>query len=331
MNSKNPILFFLIFIVLVSIIFLLVRQIQKDQKEQGPYFIVKKQNQEIKYRCAPLCDKEIQKAIEFLKDGGGEIIFSQGEFVFSNTASKDCAILVFSNISIIGQGEETVLKLRKRTDSDFSLICTPKEGAQGITLKNFKLVGNSKEQLEFVHRGISLKNLSKSTIEKVIVEDFLKEGIYCFNCKENKFVGNLVRNNQSSGIYLSNSSQNELSENKIENNDFGIVLSFSSENKLINNEISLNFADGIYLEHSLANLILKNKISENGGDGPFDGIRLTDFSNSNLISENQISDSKGEGFLINILENCSQNTVKNNSLSGNVKFIQDLGKGNNID
>jgi len=61
------------------------------------------------------------------------------------------------------------------------------------------------------------------------------------------------------------------------------------------------------------------------------GIRLINSSNENLISENQISDSKGNGFLINILEDCKGNIIEKNLLSGNVKFIQDLGKENKIE
>jgi len=262
--KKKILIFFLFFLFSFLLVFIFLKF------PKAPYFVAKKGNEKIKFYCKDLCDKEIQKAIEFSKDGG-EIIFSEGEFLFSNSVSKDCAIKLSSKISLSGKGEKTILKL-KQINSDFDLICALGEKNEEIFLKDFKIVGNFQDS--FIQRGIFLRNLSKSKIERVKIEGFSKEGIFCFNCKENEFLENLIKDNKSTGIYLSHSFKNEILKNKVINNDFGILLSFSDENKISENEISLNFADGIYLENSSKNLILKNKISENGGEGPFDGNKI---------------------------------------------------------
>jgi hypothetical protein len=116
-------------------------------------------------------DVEIQAAIDALPDDGGKVVLSEGTFVIAAQIDLDTA-----NAGLSGQGWGTVIQYANASN----LAAAINIAADGVTIKNLKIAGNSANQTTGSRRGIHVEGSafgSHTTIEHVWIDDLVGIGI----------------------------------------------------------------------------------------------------------------------------------------------------------
>jgi len=240
---------------------------------------------------------DIQTAIDALPAGGGRVFVKEGTYTISASIT-----ITKSNVVIEGQGDATIIDVGAAMDADAIIIGDGGTDFANITLKNFKIDGNSAGQAS--GRGIFLnENLSDILIQGVHLFDIKdtaiynlvsagritiayckleitgQNGIYATYCEPMDIIGNhLVTcgNASYSSIHLANTRYNRIMGNKIEhdgtsNSAHGIEMESASYSDVIGNTIT--GANIGYYEYAAMMLmtagivVMGNIISETYGDG----------------------------------------------------------------
>jgi parallel beta-helix repeat protein len=137
-------------------------------------------------------------------------------------------------------------------------------------------------------------------------------------------IQNLSLTNKQKGLLIAFTTNSTVSDNSITNNWDGIYLTSSSNNIICGNDIRENNESGIRLEWSSNNSIAGNNVS-NGDTG------IDIFSSSDdAIMNNALMSNPSFGFSVegaNIIQQASNNTFLNNTVTGSVCGLQFWGGG----
>lgn len=270
----------------------------------------------------------IQDAIKGLPAGiGGSVYLLDGTYTITTPI-----IINKSNVSLIGAGKSTVLRL-----NGGNKVIYVQNPATRVLIAQLVIDGNN-----ILSEGIKLESVSYSKIDKVRVMNTQDHGICLDNSNNNTITDCLIQtitNSSSEGIHLkASSSYNIISGNHFLNNYKDILVQASKNNTIINNYIGSSTKLSVHLDNASSNIVSSNNIiasSPNSASGigltagslrntisdnaifsvGMSGIVLKEASNNNLISGNTIKDNCSHGILIS--------GSLSNSVTGNV--IYDLG------
>jgi len=131
----------------------------------------------------------------------------------------------YSNLTISGQGADTILTLNGNVNTDAVLSGDNSTHTPNVTLQNFTLVGNSANQS--AGSGIHLKGVESAKVRSVTVTDAKVHGIHSEGAVARHSVyfqlsDSYVHDNLKSGVYLDNYSYGALiSKNVLAGNGSG--------------------------------------------------------------------------------------------------------------
>lgn len=162
-----------------------------------------------------------------------------------------------------------------------------KINADGVTIKGFTIQHGG---LTYPLAGINCSSDHNKISENSII--FHYYGITLYRSSNNEITGNIIQNNDNCGIYLSQSTHNIIKNNTIQQHVYNGI--------------------GIY-DSSNNNTIQKNMLKNNNYCGV--NIKISSF---NIVRENNFVDNN-IGIHIPSLEN----TIEENSFSGNIKDIEE--------
>lgn len=288
-------------------------------------------------------------------NGGGSIYLLEGTYFITDDTmpvlSGNSGITPRSNISIIGSGRGTVLKIPNNENSVSVFDMSVLGSINNLLISQLRIDGN-KAGLATGSRGIYLHGASNCVIDKVWIEnikgdpavfldassgniitnnivrnnedDSNREGIINLEGGSSKnFVsGNDVRDNIGTGIYIGESAFNTVSHNNVQNNTGtygrGIYVyedafpeSFGSI--ITGNNVESNTAEGIYF-NAMGSADTGSIITGNNIRANNYGIRLGS-STGNVVSANLISENNLEGIYMG--SSTETNTITGNILSNN--------------
>ncbi len=301
----------------------------------------------------------INSAISSLPASGGTVYLMEGTYIV------DGSITLPNNITLVGSGPGTVLKLKNGINADASLITNSDTtiGNQGITVKDIRLDGNKANNASGYQAGIYFIGVGRpagslpSVIEALTVENFRNSNIYLgdgggsnygtivknvtarnsstFGLEVSTQVNLLVTNstftgNTTRGIYLSSSQSSVISSNIIKNSGTeGIALSNVTKTTVTQNIIESNTQAGISVSLSSDNTISANRLYDNTGASNISSIYVGNDSDNNTVIANSITDTAGTGYAIQVADVTSDtNYLADNIFSGTgAATINDTGTG----
>lgn len=314
---------------------------------RGASFVVAASDSRDKARADYVCDGvadevEINTAINTLPATGGGVHLLEGTY---NINSR--ILLTKSNVSIIGMGKATELKVTLTFTDNHMIYADTKDC---LLFKNLFLNGRDINVF-----GIFLDTVTESFVTECWFEK-TKVGIYFFdNANNNTALNNHLNDNSSSGITSEDSDKNLIIGNNLTNHDvlsirvaggnyisiignqcnnnnrMGINLdTFSYYCVLKGNQCNNNAEMGIWLYLCGRNLVVGNQCNDNGSAGAFDGIIVDggigpEQGDENVIADNICTGNTQNG--INIQDaNCDRNLVHGNiCLTNTVGQINDAG------
>jgi len=241
----------------------------------------------------------IQDAINSLPPIGGTVLIPAGTYIISTP------ILVASNVALIGEGFNTILKLADEANTD--VIKNMHSGDwidEDIIIANMQIDGN-KEKQTGPATGIYFYTVRNARLENLWIHDFPKAYP----------TGRMI----SPAIHLELSWEAVIQHNIIENNSYaGIFVAFSHYSVVSRNYLYGNHR-GIYLRNSNYVKVTKNVIINCN-----EGIRIYYDASYNRIIGNYIEGSFEEGIIITRPE-CTENFLNGNCLVNNTIHINDQG------
>ena len=266
----------------------------------------------------------INQAIAALGATGGTVALLEGQYDIASP------INLASNVSLVGQGAGTVLRIPDGHNADLRVISA--SNASRVRVANLRIDGNKANQTVGNMSGICLTNVTDSRIEGCVVENLFTdwtapdypwaEGIYLGSSNYNTVTGNTCRGNGCDGIHLASSSNNNIARNALlSNGNNGISISNSSNYNIVVGNIARDTEGaGIYVDHSSNNTIASNMVLGNSQmeDNEIDGIMLNLEADYNNVQGNIVRHLGGEkqhryGIYIGA-SSCDGNLIINNDL-----------------
>jgi len=290
--------------------------------------------------CDYLCDgtsdqAEINDAIEDVASyGGGTVKLREGLYIVSDN------VLVTSNITLIGNGWATIIRVAPNTDLSESGIVRIEGlvgggGAKYITIRDLSIDGN-KEGQEIDGSGNPVDNdnygvyCGQKEEYGPPIEHITLQNLYVHNCSSygvdphevtRYFIltDSLIEYNgveggdilHEDGVATDNCSYSLFSNNIIRRNQrYGInIVTQSKHNVYSGNSIYNNGGSGIYIEMgSEENSITDNIITNNSGSG------INVLGNGTIINDNYVAYNKQQGIKI---YTSSHNIIEGNLLISN--------------
>jgi len=185
-------------------------------------------------------------------------------------------VVLYSNISLIGEGAGTVLKAVSSTNYDIiNVIGSSTTPLKGAFISQLRVDGN-KTNVSGTHNGVHFNYVQNSKITKVWIENCSGSAIKLENSSYNIFSKSFLLN-CSKGIYFDSSSNNIIAKNIIEDITEGAIYFVST-------------SDSNY------NIIESNIICNLTGTVTTGAVRL--HGNYNIFLANHITSSKIGGVLI---------------------------------
>jgi parallel beta-helix repeat protein len=255
------------------------------------------------FMCTGTDDQNtINNAINSLPASGGSIYLREGTYILS-----DDIIISKSNVSIVGAGASTVLKIKDSKNADMYVIFS--SANVNLLIQNLRIDGNRANQTAGYMRGIYFVSVENSKIVDCWVENLTESAVFLdIYSNNNTVTGNTCTGTSDDGIALGGSSNNTVTGNTCTGNDCGTWLAGSDNNIISGNTCTGNNWDGIFLYSSSNNTVTGNTCTGNNGDG----IHLESSSN-NTVTGNTYQGNR-EGIL---LSRSSNNTVTGNTCTGN--------------
>ena len=281
----------------------------------------------------------VESAVDDLRDGGGTISFTAGDFDLGADFFK---LTDVHDITFAGAGmDSTVIHNDNSAEADSEPFNF--SGAFGVTVKDMTVHAagaprTTSDVLDF-DQG------NDSTVENLRITGSRGRGII-FDGKNadwtssgNRVSGCIIENLPSDGIELLGSTDNVIENCTITNvGGHGIQMAKSSataaqankpasKNTIRNNTVSGATSDGINVNGSDDNQILGNKVTNNGRDGIRVGSSDNAACDGNIVRDNVSNDNQDFG--LNIASPlCHGTTYGGNSFTGNGRGdVQDLGTG----
>ena len=263
-------------------------------------------------RADYVCDgtddqEEINDAINEVYNNPNNPGLGGSVYLLAGTYNITAPIQLKSNISLIGEGAGTVLKVV--SSSNYNVINahgTSTNHLSGILISQLRIDGN-KDNVSGSNFGISFEYVDDSKITKIWVENLTSSGLGLQNSSCNILSKSFFLKNGSDGIYLFSSQDNIISKSNFSENGYaGIKLESSDNNIIDSNIVYKNDDKGILLNSSSNNIILSNNISYTQ---TFQGLQLYNSSQFNIVYGNNINNNK-QGFLIN--QSSTRNLISSN-------------------
>jgi len=280
------------------------------------------------YVCDGIDDQEqINQAINEVYNNPNNSGLGGSVYLLAGTYNITAPIQLKSNISLIGEGAGTVLKVVSSSDynamvvpsSDYNVINaqgTSTNHLSGILISQLRIDGN-KDNVSGSNCGISFEYVDDSKITKIWIENLTSYGLKLQNSSYNIISKSFFIKNGSDGIYLSSSDDNIISKSNFSENGYaGIKLESSDNNIIDSNIVYKNDDKGILLNSSSNNIILGNNISYTQS---YHGLQLFNSSQFNIVYGNNINNNE-QGFLVNL-------SSTHNLISSNFIHLPSSGSG----
>ena len=266
--------------------------------------------------------------------GGGIVFFPKGVYLTSG------GIVVGSNITILGTGFGSIVKLMNNSNAEIFVIGSSTTTVTGVTFRDIAIDGNKANQTNLsytgrigrgiVSEGTSSFKHSNITIEHTYIHDCVSHGVY-HEYGDNWIITNNFGFNNSNCAWEVGMGNNFNISNNIDSlSAYGIIINgvTSSSNNIINGNIlisngladtTFNVGDGIHINDR----VYKSVISNNTVINPrYAGINLHNkiidcLVTGNVISNNNLVKDTCSGiFLDGYYGSCHNNTISNNTITG---------------
>lgn len=273
----------------------------------------------------------INAAIGTLPATGGKVVLLEGTYIV------DGPINVPSNVTLAGQGPETVIKVKDALNAAINVVQNADQtnGNTKIVLKDFAIDGNKANNTTGSSYGVFLTKTTNSLIDGLLTINcgmtgiMLEEssyntlikifsltnngsGIQLFNGSTHNFIGNgFYQGNFFSGIYLNESLNIVLGNSCCNNNQYGICI-ISSYNLVAGNICSENLYHGIALSGATENILFGNICKRNNQHGLYFYQSSNNLITGNFCSENsQASNASYDNIFLDNF--CNFNNIQNNT------------------
>jgi len=207
------------------------------------------------YTCDGVDDQaEINTAITALGTTGGTVTLLAGHY--SITGSINLA----SNVSLMGQGAGTVLKIPDGHNASLNVIYAV--SVDHVLVSDLKIDGNRANQPAVNMFGIYFTGVTHSTIERCWIENMTDTGIVLWSPSNyNAVTGNNIQSNWI-GILVRTANNNTVTGNNFQSNGIGIDISWASGNTITGNTANYN-TWGIRLWGASDNTFTNNTANSN--------------------------------------------------------------------
>ncbi len=237
----------------------------------------------------------------------GKVILMEGIYTI------DDEIEVPSNITLEGQGNGTIIKLKDSAAALVDIIenSDTTNGNSNINLINFKIDGN-KTNITGTHNGINIIKSVNCTIYNLNVVNNSGIGINLGTNSNNNTVNGSICQGNGNGISVY-SYNNTISGNLCQNNSGGNGISvYSYNNTISGNTCQNNSAHGIYLYTNTYNNTITGNTCQGNGEH---GISLSTNTNNNTVTGNTCQGNTEHG--IYLYTESNNNTVNSNTCQKN--------------
>ncbi len=267
-------------------------------------------NERADFTCDGISDQvEINQAINSLPPEGGAVYLLEGTYNLTGSIhiNKD-------NVSLIGQGRGTILKINGIV---INASGTSSDPLTGILISKLKIEG----ELRF-------NCIEKSAINSLWIKTL--HDVHCSNYKHNIFSENFLKTSMGS-LWVNSSSSNIFANNIFEGLE--LWLTANSNNNIVESNIIYNvpfyMGVGIIYLQDKGNIIMGNSIHNCPAEPTGIGVRFN--ASNNVICANSIFDVKLYGILLS--SSPEENLVSSNLIhllsSNNAKGI-DLAFDKNL-
>jgi hypothetical protein len=171
--------------------------------------------------------------------GGGSVYLMEGTYII------DGSISLPSNVTLIGSGPGTIIKLKAGAIGSFDAIVNSDTsgGNTYVAIKNIRLNGNKANVTSGTQHGISFNKVGTSAgapgaiISDVIVESFTGSGFKGLSTYYSQIVNSNFSSNSQSGVYIQSGANNTVSGNILAKNVNYAVASQTGNNTITGNNI----------------------------------------------------------------------------------------------
>jgi len=266
----------------------------------------------------------INAAAYDLRTSGGRIIVEAGTYDIDGTDSNKRTIAVYSNTTIVGNGN-VVINVTADVPVFRNFYWDQPDGNHHITISGFKIV-ESRTASPYKNHLVDFRNVNNCLIEKLTITCEGTQGIYndyippteqyaailLYSSGENNTcINNIIRQ-----CYIYDYGKDVgTSPNIAYNYGFGICLSgIACSNNIVKNNYISGCLDGIFLMDTSNNIVTNNIFTSSAGHYPAGVGVLVQNCNSTIISGNQIKDNRDHGIY---LSGCKRTVVRGNVVSDN--------------
>jgi parallel beta-helix repeat protein len=224
----------------------------------------------------------INSALTALPSGGGTVYLMEGTYIIDGNIS------VPSNVTIIGSGASTILKMKNTLGSSLDMVVNSNTstGNTRITIQNLKLDGNKSNNsnssdgihMSKIGSGTGASALPGLTLNAVSVENFTDDGL------DVSTAANLSIDNS---FFIGNTSNGMASTHLINS-------SITGDSFLGNGNVGISLNG-----NATGDTLIGNVINGNGSGGINAAAGSGAVNNNNTISGNTVTSNAGIGILLN--------------------------------
>jgi len=265
------------------------------------------------YVCDGISDDiEIQAAIDALPSGGGTVLLLEGTYIIDGVPSSAypgyrSIIILKDNVSVVGSGFNTILKLADFYTTTVGGIIGNSEYPtvyHNVRIANLKVDGNS-SGVWGTQVGIYLHGAHDSIVENNLVTSCTAHGIQIYaHARRVTVQNNVVQRSKVVGIYVDTVSDIVVTGNRAEDNEYYNIWLDAAHYSTIRDNVLIGGNSGIGLVRASSNnTIVENTIERPRGDGieikaELFSYEFGDGAKNNVISENSINCAGRDGISI---------------------------------
>ncbi len=299
----------------------------------------------------------INSALTALGSNGGSVYLMEGTYII------DGSISIPNNVTLIGSGSGTVIKLKNGINADMNaIVATDTTTGTGVTVTNLRIDGNKANNSSGTQHGIYFYNMGggfgssarqgakintvwmsqlrnygimlENSYNTIVSDSHVNAssmGLYIKNGAYMTISDNLLQGNTTRGIYASPINQSTITGNTLESNSqYGLAIDGTSANNTITgNTITTTGTAGLLLAMANDNTVSGNRFRNNGGATTNQAVILFSASTGNTFTGNVITDTSATttNYAIDVQDAGSTgNYFADNTLGGG--SIHDLGTAN---
>ncbi|MFC1950543.1 nitrous oxide reductase family maturation protein NosD [Chloroflexota bacterium] len=286
------------------------------------------------YVCDGISDEiEIQAAIDTLPSDGGTVLLLEGTYTIDGVPTVHpeyrSIIILKDNVSLVGSGPTTILKLADYYETRVAgIIGNSKYPViyNNVRIANLQVDGNKSGVWE-TQTGIYLQTAHDSIVENNVISSCTNHGIQIYSGSRRVTVRNNTVQRSLIGIYVDTVSDIVVTGNTVQDNQYYNIWLDAAHYSTVRGNVLVGGQIGIGLVRaSNNNTIIGNTIERPSGDGieiksDMYSYEFGDGVRNNTISENSISFSGRDGISIvntpsDVLAANDCNIIINNTISG---------------